>query len=876
MAANAPRAAVIELKNALQKDPEYAAARRLLGRAHFQVGDMPSALKEFERALDLGLDDDETRLGLLRAKNSLGRYAEVVGALEEEATLAPPFAVVLADAYLLAEDVEKAKPLYQQGTHLPDGLLGMSMVARSENDPERAERYLQRAVETDPDHRDAWLNKAELELAMSDAAGALDSFERAMALPGGAIAGRLGLVRAHLLNEDLDAAEAEVDKALQQAQQYPPAQYLKGLISFKKGDVDAAEAALRVVQQYVPDHVPSLYLMGAVKFQQEQFSQAEDFLRRYLAVDSGNVSVRKLLASIYDRQGENEAILDVLQPAAEGTSDPQLWAMLGAAHLREGASAAATRAFERAVELAPDMAPFRNQLALSLLSSGDEQRAEAELASAIELDGDQFQSDYLMVMLRLRDRDFAAARQAVEQLIGKSPENPIGYNLQGAIALAEDDREAAEAAYARALEVDPSYLPAASNLSRLAEQDGNLARARSYFDQMLSVNSNNEGAQLALADLLVRGQETEAALAILDRTVEQHPQSVRGRLGQLRLLVALGQMERAERAADSALSIAPNVPDLLLLKAEVELKNGDVQEAKSVATRLQGLLSQFESNPMLLAAAGNLQSRVGELTLARSNYEAALRASERPMPEVLVGLARLDLSEGSPGAAQARVDELVADGVSGESLELLKGDVLLAKRELDAARALFAELAATGSRQAVSRLSLVALQQGDQVYAEEVLRDWLREHPEDRGMQMMLANVFIQSGSQSAAKAEYERMLPSDDPVVLNNLAWIYMEEGDSRALETARRANSVAPNNPDISDTLGWILVQSGAVQEGLSFLKTSARARPQNATVQYHLGVAYKQAGQVDSAREALERALAIGGFPEEASAQAELAGI
>ena len=54
-AAGEVRTAVIELKNALQKAPDLAEARRLLGESHARLGDYPSALKEFERALDLGL-----------------------------------------------------------------------------------------------------------------------------------------------------------------------------------------------------------------------------------------------------------------------------------------------------------------------------------------------------------------------------------------------------------------------------------------------------------------------------------------------------------------------------------------------------------------------------------------------------------------------------------------------------------------------------------------------------------------------------------------------------------------------------------------------------------------------------------------------------
>ena len=343
-------------------------ARALLGRLHLQAGDAPSALKELERALDLGIDDDDTRLSLLRTKIALGRYSEVVGELEDEERLSPEYAVVLAQAYLIAGDLQRARPLLEQGLHLPDGLLGMARLAQLENDLERAYGYLNQLTTTAPEHREGWLFKGEVELTNGDADAALGSFSQAKALPGGEVAGNLGVIRAYLLADDLASAQQQADELLQRAADFPPAQYLKGLISFKQGDLESAEAALRVVQQYARDHLPTLYLMGAVKAQQGQLNQAEDNLRRYLAQDAGNVSVRKLLASIYNEQGKADQVIEVLSEVVAQNSDPQLWAMLGAAQMRTGDMSAATEALQQAVALAPDMAPFRNQLALSLLS----------------------------------------------------------------------------------------------------------------------------------------------------------------------------------------------------------------------------------------------------------------------------------------------------------------------------------------------------------------------------------------------------------------------------------------------------------------------------------------------------------------------------
>ena len=112
--------------------------------------------------------------------------------------------------------------------------------------------------------------------------------------------------------------------------------------------------------------------------------------------------------------------------------------------------------------------------------------------------------------------------------------------------------------------------------------------------------------------------------------------------------------------------------------------------------------------------------------------------------------------------------------------------------------------------------------------------------------------------------------MPTDDPIVLNNLAWLYMERGDLRAVELARKAYVNAPDNPDIADTLGWVLVQNEQSEEALNYLKQSVRLRPDNPTIQYHLAVAQANLGAREAARNVLETALSFGEFPEEKEAR------
>lgn len=868
------RTAVIELKNALQKEPELASARYLLGVAQQEIGDYPSALKEFERALDLGHDAPDLEARMLALKVDLGRYQEVIGELALEGErLSPELAVILGEAYLAGGDADAARSQFARGAELSDGQMGLGTLAWYDGDTDAALEHLQRALELDEDNIEAWLRLGELQLSLRDAEAASRAFARARDLPRGELTGALGLARVALLSEDLTQALSGVEAVLADNPDVPMAHYLLALVEFEGGDWAAAESALREVQSRLPDHAPSLYLMGAVKFQQQQFAQAENNLDRFLRIDPGNESARKLLASLHFQQGDLQTAAATLEPLRSSSADPQVFAMLGTIELRLGNSDAATAALEQAVALAPDEAPFRNQLALSLLSAGDRDRAESELSSAIDVDGEQFQSDYLLAMLHVRDREYDQAAESVEAIIAKDPDNPFGHNLMGAVAMGRGDAGAAEQAFRRALTLDAGYVPAVQNLARLFEQQDGIAAAEGPWRSLLKSEPGNAAALLALAQLKLRQNDTPAARQLLEQAAKD-AQSLRAQLALARLQLASGEVEAAAESTAAAARLAPQSPDVLLLQAEVALASGDAEAARTATGELEQIAESLqEPNARFLQALGLLHLRLGDAASAQERFEAAFAASGETSVPALRGLLQLDLGARRLEAVTARLERLQALGDAGPEFELLSADLAQLRGDDGAAVAAYERLAEQGVRQAVTRLASLQLRLGEIDAARSALTDWLSTNRDDRGVRLLLADAHMRAGDDAAAVAVYEDLEDVGSPVVFNNLAWLYLERGDERALTMARRAYELAPQSADIADTLGWALVKAGNAEEAVTYLSQSARQLPDNPTVQYHLGVALADAGSRDEAVAALRQALAAEAFPEREQALAKL---
>ncbi|TMH19250.1 MAG: tetratricopeptide repeat protein [Betaproteobacteria bacterium] len=91
--------------------------------------------------------------------------------------------------------------------------------------------------------------------------------------------------------------------------------------------------------------------------------------------------------------------------------------------------------------------------------------------------------------------------------------------------------------------------------------------------------------------------------------------------------------------------------------------------------------------------------------------------------------------------------------------------------------------------------------------------------------------------------------------MVLNNLAWVAGELGDSKALSYAEKASTLAPTNPAILDTLGMLLVKNGDMAQGLEKLQKAAQLAPNQADIRLHLAKTLIKAGDKAAARKELE---------------------
>lgn len=125
--------------------------------------------------------------------------------------------------------------------------------------------------------------------------------------------------------------------------------------------------------------------------------------------------------------------------------------------------------------------------------------------------------------------------------------------------------------------------------------------------------------------------------------------------------------------------------------------------------------------------------------------------------------------------------------------------------------------------------------------------------------------VYEREHDYQRARAEYQLALDSGfhSAALYNSIAWLDIEFLEADPVESekyAAQALAMDPDNPDVLDAYGWVLVQAGRPLEGLLFLERAKALNPRIYCIDLHLGAAYGKLGEKDKAVQYLRAQIAL----------------
>lgn len=872
------RSGLIELKNAVAAKPQHAEARLLLGEAYLKAGEGAAAEKEFNKARELGISQELINLSLGDAWLLQKKYARILEQIIPGPSTSPKNAARIyrlrGDASLGLGQLKTGCDLYRQALRIDASNVkvhwGLARCAISENKLDEARLQLDTALKLNPKDADTWLLLGDLERLRNNVPAALSSYDNAVKAAPQNVSALVSRAATHLALGKNDLAKKDIGKAREIAPKHLDVLFMQATLDFREGRYQKAnEALLQILRSASNTEV--LLLFGATSHALGNFEQAAKSLGQVLAVAPGSRYARMMLASTQLRLGKPEEALTTLGPLLEAKSDdPAILSLAGQAQLQARHPDKATAYFEQAARLKPDSPAILTGLGMSRLAAGDKERALDDLEKASGMESRVGLSDNILLITYMQNGQYDQALAVIDRMEKKQPKNAYLQNLRGVVFISKKDFASARRSLEQCLVSDPTYFPAASNLASLDLMDKKPDAARGRYEAILAKDKGNVRAMLALADLATLSGKPQDAVDWLGKAVKADPKALEPQKALAAQYLRMGQPMSALPVAQGAVAAQPKDPEALDLLGQTQLAAGEKGNAVSTYKRLTDMLPQSPAAHLKLAQALAANGNPAE---SRKSVLKVLQLQPGHL-DAQVLLASLDLGAGNYASGLKTARQIQTEHPQSAQGFLLEGDLLSAQKQFGAAAKAYEQ----GYSKAPTAYAFIRLHQaldraGDAQSARARLEQWLKDHPTDTSVRVYLAQSLIQKGKVKEAATQYETVLRMEPKhtIALNDLAWLYQQANDPRALTLAEQAYKLAPKNPQVLDTLGWILLQRDDNARALQLLREAANTAPDAKGIRYHLAMALSRTGDSAGARRELQALLAKPGpFPERKEAE------
>jgi putative PEP-CTERM system TPR-repeat lipoprotein len=870
------RAAQINLRNAVRSDPQNAEAHYWLARVSFELADPVAAEREARAALDRGYDRRQVVPLLAQAMLGQRKTKELLAELKPDGKDPQVDAAILVArgfAQIAQQDPQAAQASFAEAERAApnavEPLLASARLLASRGDLNGAKGKIDRAVEAQPKSSDALLAKAEILRAMGDTTGAL-------AVLDGTLADQPGNIRAQVERAGLliatgkpDAAKADIDAVLKATPNNVQAIFLRAVLQQGAKDYKAADATLAKISGYIGNLPRGYLLLAIVKEQLGQTAQAEDAIRHHIARSPNDLEGYKVLARLQLAGRHPDLAAETLAKVVEaGRGDAQTYDMLGRAYAALGRAEDSVQAFQKAETLAPNDVALQTRLARARMGAGQPETAMGDLEHTLELAPTEPQVGEALFFAALATGDLNKAADAIEKVRKVQGDTPAVRNLDGLLLLARLDFDGATAKFRDVVAKNPDFTPAQINLARVLAMQGKNAEAEKLLAARLDKSPNSEPALTMMVTQLVQTNRLPEAIALVQKAHDALPDNQRltASLGQLYIRAgkpndALALISKEKGAGDSI--------DLLSLKAAALMALDQKEQARDTYVQILKL------DPSLLPVRRTLEAllvQMGDYEQARNVIKEGLANSPRNY-QLYQDYVTIDLRASGIDAAVAAAKQLQQQDRDFTAARALVGDVYMsASRPADAAVAYQEALNAAPSPMLMGRLTTALLQSGKVDDALKAVTDWLAKHPDDLDATQQAADIDIALKRYDEAATNLRRVLDKQphNAVALNNLAWVYQQQGDKRAQPMAEQAYILSPSG-QTADTLGWILVSDGNAAQGMPLLRQAAAQAGSDPRILYHYGVALKDSGNRDEAIKVLNAVVANKAeFREKAEAQ------
>jgi putative PEP-CTERM system TPR-repeat lipoprotein len=859
------KASVIELKNALQKSPDDAQARWLLGLIYLKQGQANDAETQLNRAVQLGINPDSVRIPLARAWLLKGDYNQVLDKLQptgkETANVLAQIFELRGTALFNSGKANESCPLFEQAIQADSAYspayLGRAKCEYAHRQTAQAIATAQKASALEPQRMENWYLLGELYRETNQPQQALNTYNQALKIKPNDYSALAYKIMVQLALNQTDSATKGIAQLVELQPHAYMTLYLQAYLAYIQGKYNLSTDMLQQVLRIDPNNLQALLLFGTVNYAAKQDEIALNSFNKVLAI-ADLPQARLLLAATQLRMNMPNDALKTLAPLLARGNDAKALLLAGQITLNQGDYAKGLAYLRQASQLDPNDTTIRTSLASNQLLTGDQQGISG-LESVITQNPQETQAYLLLASAQITQNNLNAAMTTLQKMAAAQAKNPLPAMLMGRIYERQNNPVAARKSFERSLAVDPKFQIALAALADLDIRENKPEQARQRFKTLLTKTPDDLGVLLGQARVDLALDDSTSYIADLKNTIQKHPNAHEPVILLTRFYIqqahqpnlALDVAQKAQRAYPDDLSFMNNL-------GQAQLAVGRKTDAIATYTNLSNLQP---NSPVAWYQLGWAQRASGNLGAALLSLQKAISIAPAYV-DARIALAGVLVAQGQNDAAikeSKAIQAALPQASAGYNLEA-ELYARLNKPE-QSLQVLARGMQTVQTRDMTATYHLALIRAGQVAKAEQVAQAWLKGHPGDIDFRLYLASIYLNHDQSAQAIAEYRKVLQSvpNNVNALNNLAALLQAKNDPSAITYAKQAYGLQPDSPIVADTYGWSLLKQGDEKAALAPLELAARALPQQASIQYHLAAALVKSGDTARAQKLLQTILA-----------------
>lgn len=817
------KAAIISLKNALKIDAKNVQARFLLGQLYLNAGDAENATKELERANKLKYDVNKVLPLLARAYMLTESDSDILALAPQEKLLSTASTQYLAYkvmASLRTEDNKLAQESVDAALSISDvdsySMLANAYLEFSKQNTAHAGTLVERILTATPNNVDALMLQGQIATVDNNYALAVDSFQKYLKLQPNSGKVQLFIADAMVKSGQYNEAEEIADAILAKVPTQPFLQYIKAIARFENKDYKAASSFANQSLNSGFNSFSLKLVAGASAFYLQNYEQSNSHLKDLLPYLPAEHPAKRMLAVSQLQLGLIDDISETLRDYDSASKEnAQFLSTLSYELLEVGA-------YEKAKEMSNYVANSTEMTAEQTARSGiiklmmNDPSGIEKLELALQQNPELVSAELALAFASIKSGNLPRATKIADKWLKQYPNKAGGYNLQATILFKKNQLDEGKAALEKSLQFEPNNVYALIEMIKLASHQEDLERATLLTEEALKTHPKN----IEVLRQYFGFHKNEIGLQVITKAQQDNINDIRYGILLAEALIHLEQFKQASSVLDGYQLNVKTPKRYWQLALAANAQQPDAKDTFSILDKWHKS-NPYHIEPVFLLA--NYWTKKQSPDRALSILEQAVKKHPNNLMVHLVKMQVL-LNSNQVSDAKTLFKALGKFDVNDDLMAGIEGRIFLLERNFAAAvpklqqqfeakptsgNATYLAFALEGNNQKAEAIALL-----EQFSDTNEVNNKINPR-----VSLSLANMYL-VGHQDKAIVEYERLIKvlPENVVALNNLSWLYMEQGKfTKALAYSKQAYALDAKTPNVADTYAQALLKSDQVAEGL-----------------------------------------------------------